>query len=123
AVCGQRGVQSCEHKTSASVAVGFSVELNAAKISSPAESVFPTRPDHGIRKGPGLIPHQLRVGVLEASEISEGEIRQAPVEGILRHSINSKLFGDVLRKCVEILRGDAAAIGIYSQNVGELSEA
>src|SRR5581483_11775549 len=70
-VRGRGSIQSREYKAPTSIAVRFCIELDAAKISSPAEGVFCVRPDHGIGESPGLISQQFRVGVLKTSKVGE----------------------------------------------------
>ena len=116
------GVHAGKGKSSTGVAVSFGVDFNPAKISAPAPGVFAAPVDQAVRKRPGLVAKQLRIGVVEAAEMREREVGQAPVKGIGRNPGDAQVSRDVLVKGIKVLRAGARAVEVEARNVDHLAE-
>src|ERR1700690_2009063 len=102
-------VGSGKNEGAAGIAVGFGVELDAAEVPAPAPGVLAMVPDQIVGESNGLVALQQWIGVLQAAEVGEREIGQAPIEGILRDAVDAEISGDVLGEGVEILSAHAVA--------------
>src|SRR5580698_8589289 len=85
--------------------------------------MFAVRPYHAVGKSVGLVAHQLRIDIAQASEISERKSRQSPIKRIRGNSVYTQCAGDVIVEGVEILCARSTAIEIEAQTIGQFSDA
>src|SRR4029077_5563624 len=114
-----RCIQTAENERTARVAIGLGVDLDTTEVATPAPRVLPAVPDDIVSKGQGLIAQELGRDILQAGEIGEGKIRQAPVEGIIGNTRNSQWSRYVLQERIEILGAGPAAIEVRADNIAK----
>ena len=105
-------VGSGEHERSAWIAIRLTVDLNAPEVTAPAHRVFAVVPDQAVRKRPGLVSQQLRIGVSQAAEVGERKIGQSPVKWVIRNAGNPQVSRNVLLKGIKVLCADTRAIEV-----------
>src|ERR1041385_1986557 len=74
------------------------------KIAAPAKVMAVVAVEHPFRKLQRLIPAHRRSCVIQRREIGERQIRQTPIEGVLRNTCDAEESRslDVLLECIQI---------------------
>ena len=76
--------------------------LSQSKVATPSKIVPAVTVKHTVRKLERLIPAKCRSGVIESREISERQIRQTPIEWVLRDTRDAEQSLYVLLKPIQV---------------------
>src|SRR5207237_7970484 len=77
------------------------------------------RPDHGVRDLESLVAAKQRIDVAQSAEICELQLRQSPIEGVLRYAGYSQVARQVLLEGIKVAGGNAIAVVVHARDVGQ----
>src|SRR5215472_5544271 len=116
-------VEAAEYERAAGISAGLGVELDTPVVPTPPPGVLAVDPNQAVGNGVRLIPYQLRVHLLKAGKICEGEIGQAPIERVSGDAGNAQPAFHIVVEGIQVLCPRPAAVEVKTKAVGELANA